>query len=143
MEAFALLKADDHRIERQLGELIADYERMSIAQRFEQASLIFWEIKEHFKHQESVLASTSIDKVTDKGFTDECLEDRKDIVDAMDNLLNSHVDDPDFNQGLRKLLGRFHAHLRHFADKSFRQKLSPQQLSTINSQAVEWMQGSV
>ncbi len=146
MDVFELLEAGHHRIEQQLAEFIADYDQMSNAKKLERASLIFGEITKHFKHQESLISTVSNDQNVKQPFIDECLKDRKNITDAKDNLLMSHVDDADFSDGLRALLGRFDAHLKHYANKlfvEFRQQMSPQEVRTMDSQATEWMLGSV
>ena len=145
MNAFEFLETDHQRIEKQLGEFIAGYDLLSKPVKFGRASLIFGEIQKHFEREESLLSKPSHEKDADQAFNDECLRDRKNIVDAMDNLLMSHVDDSDFSDGLRALLEPFEAHLRHYADKlfvRFRQRLSPQELRTMDSQATNWMLGS-
>jgi hypothetical protein len=142
MNIFELLEADHQRIDQQLGEFITCYDQVSNAERFERASLVFDEIRKHFERQESLFPSTFNETEADQALMKECLKDRKDINDALDNLLMSHVDDSDFTAGLRALLEGFHAHLRHYADKlfvEFRQQLSPQVLRTMNSQATDWM----
>src|SRR4029450_7352266 len=145
MDAFKLLEAEHHQIEQQLGEFIAGYDEMSNPRRLERAKLIFSEITKHFEHQQALFRSVSKAKEADRSFVEECFRDRKDIIDAMDNLLMSHVDDDDFSQGLRALLARFDAHLKQYADKlyvQFRQQLSVQELRAMDSQASEWALGS-
>lgn len=144
MDAFALLEDDHHRIEKQLSDFIADYDQMSNVDRFARASVIFQQTRKHFERQKDFLLKAA----TEKGalaFVEECLQDRKNIVDAMDNLLMSHVDDTDFSDGLRAFLRRFDEHIRHSDEKlyiEFRQQLFPRELQIMDSSATEGMLGS-
>ena len=143
MDVFEFLEVEHHRIEEQLDEFVASYNQMSNAKRFERTALILDEIKRHFGHQNSFLSHICNEQ--DAECLKECLSDRKNIIDAMDSLLMSHVDDADFREELRKLLLSFDTHLKHYRDTlfaDFRQQLSPQELRNMDSQADDWMLGS-
>jgi len=144
MDVFKYLEAEHQRIKQQLDEFIASYNQMSDPKRFERSSLIFDELKSHFEHETNLVSRISNDD-KDTVFLKECLSDRENIVDAMDFLLMSHVDDVDYKQGLGELLLRFDAHLAHYKDRpfvAFREQLSLQELRTLDSQATDWMLGS-
>jgi len=144
MDVFTYLEAEQQRIQQQLQEFISSYDQMPNEKRFERAALILGEIRRLLEHQKSLVSRISNDD-KDTYFLKECLTDRENIVEAMDNLLMSHVDDSDFREGLRQLLRRFDTHLKHYQDKlfvAFRQQLSPQELRNMDSQATDWMLGS-
>src|SRR6202022_2486979 len=118
--------------------------QMSDPKRFERSSLIFDEVKRHFEHESTVISHVSNDD-KDTVFLAECLSDRERIIDAMDNLLMSHVNDLDYKNGLRDLLRRFDMHLAHYQGNlfvAFREQLSLQELRMMDSQATDWMLGS-
>jgi hypothetical protein len=144
MDIFLFIETEQQRIEQQLDEFIASYHQMTNEKRFERASLIVDEIRRHLEHEKTFVSRISNEN-KDTKFLNECLKNKEEIMDAMDFLLMSHVDDVDFREGLRKLLERFDAHLEHYNDKlfvAFRQQLSSQELASMNSQATDWMLGS-
>ena len=112
------------------------------AKRLERTALILDEIKRHFGHQKSFLSHMSNEQDA------ECLKKcqrSKTLIDAVDSLLMSHVDDADFREELRKLLVSFDTHLKHYSDTQFagfRQQLSPQELRNMDSRPDDWMLGS-
>jgi len=144
MDIFLFLETEQQRIEQQLDEFISSYTQMTNPKRFERASLIVDEIRRHLEHQKTLVLRISNDE-KDTKFLLESLKRREDIIDAIDFLLMSHVDDVDYQDGLRRLLDRFNEHLKHYKNKlfcAFRKQLSPQELGNLNSQATDWMLGS-
>lgn len=142
MDAFIFLQMEHERIEQQLDEFIESFDQMTNEKRFECTSLIFDEIKKHFTHQQSLLSRSSDDVAE---FLTECSKDQNDIVEAMNDLLMSHVDDLNFGTELRKLSKSFDVHLKHYRDKLFvqyREQLSTQELRCMDSQVTDWMLGS-
>ena len=111
INVFTYFEADDANIERQLHELTENYDNLSPAQVFEKAVGIFDAIKAHFNKQEDLLFAEirHVEKV--RSAIEVCLADRKKVLDDIDNSLNLHVDEPGFNESVRRVLKDIERHV--------------------------------
>lgn len=115
MDILTYFQADHAHIEKMLNELILRYNRLSPAQIFEQAVRIFEAVRVHFDKQE-VLLLGAIENIEGlQPIIKECLDDRRRILAEIEDAVNLHVDEADFNEKMKDVLKLIENHVR-FSD---------------------------
>lgn len=115
MDTFTYFQADHAHIERRLNDLTSNYTRLSAGQVQEQARRIFDAINVHFDKQEVLLLAHIRNLEGLQGVIEECRADRRRITEAIEDAVSLHIDDPDFNKEMKKVLKLIEDHIR-FSD---------------------------
>ena len=122
MDIFSYFQADHAHIERRLQELTARYRDLSAGEVHERASKIFNAIQVHFDKQAALLLEPIKNIEGVEPILAECSGERRTIINEIEDLLNLHVDDADFNKQMKRVLKLIENHIS-FSDKDLYERI--------------------
>lgn len=125
MDIFTYFQADHANMEKKLNELTENYSQLSAAQVHDKALRIFDAISAHFEKQEELMLSSIKDIESLQPVIKEGLADRKNIMDEIEDAVNIHIDDPDFNKQMKRILKLIENHVK-FSDHDLYDKIKDQ-----------------
>lgn len=125
MDIFTYFQADHANMEKKLNELTENYSQLSAAQVHDKALRIFDAISAHFEKQEELMLSSIKDIESLQPVVKDCLADRKNIMDEIEDAVNIHIDDPDFNKQMKRILKLIENHVK-FSDHDLYDKIKDQ-----------------
>lgn len=142
MDLFNYFEEEHKYIEEHLAELEQNYEKWPAERVFVRSTKMFDAITKHFDKQETLILAEIRDYPSMRDTITECLQDRKGILDAIDDLVMDHIDTPEFRANLGKLLKAVRKHIS-FSDerlyKAMRSNVSEQKISALYDAVKEKM----
>lgn len=142
MDLFKYFEEEHKYIEERLAELETNYEQWSAERVFVRATRMFDAIMKHFDKQETLILAELRDYPAMQTVIEDCLKDRKKILDAVDDLVMDHIDSLEFRGNVGKLLKLVRDHIT-FSDeelyKAIRANVPEQNLAAIYDAVKEKM----
>jgi hypothetical protein len=111
MNVFEYFAEEEQHMEQSLAELIANYEIWSREQVFDAVKVICDSIKGHLKKQSILLLSKLEGSAQRTGLLDEARNDHDRIEEEIGQLVEVHVDEPNYDEYLRNLLKALKQHI--------------------------------
>lgn len=142
MNIFQYFEEEHKFIEERLSELEKNYKNWPAERVFVRATKMFDAIRKHFEKQESLILRAIEDIPALQKSVKDCLADRKQIQDSIDDLVMDHIDSSEFRGNLSKLLVLIRQHI-NFSDESLyesiRAHVPEETLNSLNESVQEKM----
>ena len=135
MDVFQYFEEEHKYIEERLAELEHNYKDWSAERVFVRATKMIDAITKHFDKQESLVISELKQYQELAPVISECLVDRKNIMEAIDDLLMDHIDSHEFRGNIGKLLKAVRQHISfsdHKLYQAIKANVPAEKLSELN-----------
>ena len=143
MNIFAFFKEEQQDIEEKLLYVTENYGTLSKEEVFDKVKYIGDAVTGHLKKQEKLLLS-HVDKTGDNAvdpakvqpFLDACRKDQSNLKEELGQLVMVHVDEPEYQKCLKKLLLIFEDHIK-FSNEMYEKLkdfLSAQDVAEMNEE---------
>ncbi len=136
MDIFSYFEEENADIEKKLSDVTTNYNSYSTEEVFDRVKVICDSIMAHLKKQENLLLA-NIDKTPQiTQVLEECQKDRARIEEEIGQLVMIHVNEPEYDDNLAKLLKVIEQHIafsRTFYSK-LKQVVPAAQLEKVNEQ---------
>ena len=136
MDIFSYFEDENRDIEKKLEDVTRNYKSYSTEEVFDKVKVICDSIMAHLKKQENLLLA-NIDKTPQiTKVLEECQTDRAKIEEEIGQLVMIHVNEPEYDDNLAKLLKVIEEHIsfsRRFYAR-LKEVVAPAQLEKVNEQ---------
>lgn len=142
MDLFQYFEEEHKFIEERLYELEKDYDKWSAERVFVRSTKMFDAIQKHFDKQETLILKEIGNVPEMQDIVGECLSDRKQIVEAIEDLVMDHIDSNEYRSNLSKLLKSIRRHISFSDEKlyqSIREHVPADKLKSLNDAVKEEM----
>jgi hypothetical protein len=139
MDIFSYFDEENRDIEKKLADVTTNYKTYTTEQVFDKVKVVCDSIMAHLKKQENLLL-VNIDKTPQiETLLIDCQKDRANIEEEIGQLVMIHVNEPEYDDNLAKLLKAIEQHIafcRGFYAK-LKETVSPEQLEKVNEQLTQ------